>query len=83
MPTGEFAWSKQAGRLPLCVEPGGSNTIVVRLKDDNAKTLARADTVEFSYEFTITGGKDASNDRKKNTKHTTIRLRKHGPAYLK
>ncbi len=83
VPTGEFFWKKQVDRLPLYVAPAESSTIVIRLKDDNAKTLSRADTVEFSYEFSITGGKDASNDRKKSTKHTTVRLRKHGPAYLK
>ena len=73
---------KQTDRLPLYVAPGESSTIVLRLTDDQKKALSRADTVEFSYEFSITGGKDASNDRKKNTKHTTVRLRKLGPAVL-
>ena len=83
VPAGEFSWKKQVDALPVYVAPGESSTIVLRLTDDEKKTLSRADTVEFSYEFSITGRKDASNDRKKNTRRALVRLRKHGPAYLK
>ena len=83
VPVGEFFWKKQVDALPLYVAPGESSTIVLRLTDDQSKTLSRARTVEFSYEFSMAGGKDAASDQKKSTKSALVRLRKHGPAYLK
>lgn len=84
VPPGEFVWCKTTDLLPLYVAPGDSSTIVLRLIDDQAGTLSRSDSAELSYEFSITGGKEASNNKKKqNTKRATVRLRKHGPLYLK
>jgi hypothetical protein len=80
---GQFQWRKEQELLPLYIAPGSVDTVVLRLQDDQGKTLSKAPVVELSYEFSISGGKEAANDQKQNTKRATVRLRKSGPAYLK
>ena len=75
-------WQEQAALLPLYVAPAGTAEILLRLKDDAARTLAKTRAVTLSYEFTIVGGKDAKIASHASRKEADVRLREHGPYYL-
>jgi hypothetical protein len=73
---GKFNWQKDDIGIPFYVPPGESVLILLRLIDDKAKTLSRSKIVEFAYEFSIVGGKDAHKKMKGEAKAT---LRSAGP----
>jgi hypothetical protein len=71
-------WQKQLALLPLYVASAGTAEILLRFKDDAARTLARTRMVTLSYEFSIVGG----GHSQAKPKEVEIRLREHGPYYL-
>lgn len=73
---GKFSWQKDDIGIPFYVPPGELVLILLRFIDDRDKTLSRSKIVEFAYEFSIVGGKDAHKKMKGEVKAT---LRSAGP----
>jgi hypothetical protein len=75
------SWKRPKAYLPVYIPPLKNVGLVLRLKDDHAKTLSKASVAGMRYAFTISGGKDVDAAPGKTEKAAKVRLRASGPIF--
>ena len=75
-PGGDIPWQRPETLIPVYVPPAAPVRILLRLTDDDAKSLSKSATMTFSFEISLVGGKSH-----KKTKQFDVLLRKSGPNY--